>query len=501
MSQKKKTNKKTNKKTHKKPRAKQVVKTRIVQQAIPNYASDQVSGHQYNNKENVPFVNQQQQQQSRTDNLVGDLVSKLISKIENDGTQQTQQYTKEVQPITNDNSNSNSGQTSGNTQTVNIYPNNGQAAASTDTPDPKKTVIETAAGTALSAATGYSAEATGGIAAGSAVGVGLIGGLIAGRKKLGQAIKNTFSGNKSGGTATSSRLLKGEGDYVRGTKPGATTDLQTGGKRAKAGKYDKVPDEPNPLQADFEMQTRDSTRTRSDKLRESTQEQLDRIREQARKSEQKRNATKQSLATQTTPKPSPRAISTQTTPKPSPRATPQATPQATPRPSQEATPLNLLLHPSPRYIEPTTSLSPGTAAGVTRARTSGIQEHTGVLTRNIRREVGEAHTELKSNIPKSKHKQYVSGYNSRRYDDKKGKTKPLVPVYNLEHKFNKGYFRKELENNKLRTQLSSRSNPFDGTDDSISERAATSRNRSTMLSQTLTPETHVRKRKPVTRNV
>jgi hypothetical protein len=230
------------------------------------------------------------------------------------------------------------------------------------------------------------------------------------------------------------------------------------------------------------------TRTRSDKLRESAQEQLDKIREQARKSEQKRNATMHSLATQTTPKPSP-------------RATPQATPQATPRPSQEATPLNLLLHPSPRYMEPTTSLSPGSAAAVTRARTSGIQEHTGVLTRNLRREVGEAHTELKSNIPKSKHKQYVSGYNSRRYDDKKGKTKPLVPVYNLEHKFNKGYFRKELENNKLRTQLSSRSNPFDGTDDSISERAATSRNRSTMLSQTLTPETHVRKRKPVTRNV
>ncbi len=50
----------------------------------------------------MPFVNQQQQQAARTDNLVGDLGSKLITKIENDGTHQTQQYTKEVQPITND---------------------------------------------------------------------------------------------------------------------------------------------------------------------------------------------------------------------------------------------------------------------------------------------------------------------------------------------------------------------------------------------------------------
>jgi hypothetical protein len=449
MPKKKKQNKKEKKpKTTRKPRAKREIKT-IVQQAIPNYASDQVSGHQYNNKENVPFVNQQQQQQSRTDNLVGDLVSKLISKIENDGTQQTQQYTKEVQPITNDNSNSNSGQTSGNTQTItnNIYPNSGQAAASTDTPDPKKTVIETAAGTALSAATGYSAAETGGIAAGSAVGVGLIGGLIAGRKKLGQAIKNTFSGNKSGGTATSSRLLKGEGDYVRGTKPGATTDLQTGGKRSKAGKYDNLTDEPNPAQADFDMHTQDSTKTRSDKLRESAQEQFNRIEEQARISEQKRNATMQSLATQTTPKPSPRAISTQTTPKPSPRATPQATPQATPRPSQEATPLNLLLHPSPRYMEPITSLSPGSAAAVTRARTSGIQEHTGVLTRNLRREVGEAHTELKSKLPKSKDPEYVSGYDARRNDDRKGKMQKLVPAHNIDNKFNQGYFRKELKIN------------------------------------------------------
>ncbi len=78
-----------------------------------------------------------------------------------------------------------SGQTSGNTQTIpnNIYPNSGQATTSTDTPDPKKTAIETAAWTAISAATGYSPEVTGGIAAGSTAGVAPIGSMIAGRKK------------------------------------------------------------------------------------------------------------------------------------------------------------------------------------------------------------------------------------------------------------------------------------------------------------------------------
>jgi hypothetical protein len=483
MPQKKKQNKKE-KKTNKKPHRKQVLK-KIVQQSIPYFASEQNSGHQYN-KDHTQFV-QQQQQQTRTDSLVGDLVSKLISKIENSGTQQTQQYSNEVQPITNDNSNTNSGQTSGNTQTItnNIYPNSGQSTTSTDTPDPKKTAIETAAGTALSVATGYSPEVTGGIAAGSAVGVGLIGGIIAGRKKIGQAFKNTFSGKKTGGTATSSRLLK-EDNYVRGTKPGVNTDLQTASK-TKGSNVEKYSELPNPLQGDFDEYIGDSTKQ---KMKD--------IQEQVKKYEQSRKSTKE---TQITPKPSPRAISTQITPKPSPRATP--------RPSLEGTPLNILLHPSTRYMEPTTSLSPGSAAGVIRARTSGIQEHSGVLTRNLRQELGEAHTELKSKRPKSKHPEYVSGYDARRYDDQKGKTKQLVPVYNLEHNFNKAYFRKELKNNreyekKLTTQLSSRSkNPFSGSEGSASEISASEqsytrpstrqaqRMRSTMLSQTLTPESNI----------
>jgi len=84
MPQKKKTaNKKTNKKSHKKHLTQ---KQNIIFQSIPNYASGQVTGHQYN-KDHVQYA-PAAQQESRTDNLVGDLVSKLISKIETDGSQQ-----------------------------------------------------------------------------------------------------------------------------------------------------------------------------------------------------------------------------------------------------------------------------------------------------------------------------------------------------------------------------------------------------------------------------
>ena len=103
MPQKKKTNKKTNKKTHKKPHTKQVVKTTIIQQAIPNYASGQTTGHQYN-KDHVQFV--PQQQQSHTDNIVGELVGRLMNKIENNENKEVQQYSKEVQSMNNTSSSS-----------------------------------------------------------------------------------------------------------------------------------------------------------------------------------------------------------------------------------------------------------------------------------------------------------------------------------------------------------------------------------------------------------
>ena len=151
-------------------------------------------------------------------------------------------------------------------------------------------------------------------------------------------------------------MLK-EDNYVRGTKPGVNTDLQTASK-TKGSNVEKYSELPNPLQGDFDEYIGDSTKQ---KMKD--------IQAQVKKYEQSRKSTKE----------------TQITPKPSPRATP--------RPSLEGTPLNILLHPSLRYMEPTTFLSPGAAVGVTRARTSGIQEHSGVLTRNLRQELGEAHTE------------------------------------------------------------------------------------------------------------
>ena len=80
-----------------------------------------------------------------------------------------------------------------------------------------------------------------------------------------------------------------------------------------------------------------------------------------------------------------------------------------------------------------------------RARASGIHEHSGVSTRNTRAQTGEPHLQLESNVYASKDPQYVSGYDARRRHETKQKVKQLVPVYNLEHKYNKGYFRKELQ--------------------------------------------------------
>ena len=104
MPQKKKQNKKEKKpRTNKKSHSKQVVKTTIIQQAIPNYSSGQMTGHQYN-KDHVQFV--PQQQQSHTDNIVGELVGRLMNKIENNENKEVQQYTKEVQPMNSTSSSS-----------------------------------------------------------------------------------------------------------------------------------------------------------------------------------------------------------------------------------------------------------------------------------------------------------------------------------------------------------------------------------------------------------
>jgi len=104
--------KKTNKKSHKKKHLTQ--KQNIIFQSIPNYSSNQFTGHQ-NNKSNIQY-GPAMQQESRTDNLVGDLVGRLISKIETDGNKQTQEYTKEIQPINNTNQ-------PVNNNNVNVYNN------------------------------------------------------------------------------------------------------------------------------------------------------------------------------------------------------------------------------------------------------------------------------------------------------------------------------------------------------------------------------------------
>ena len=263
--------KKTNKKPKKHTQTRKQIKQTIIHQAIPNYSAEQFSGHQYN-KNQVQFA-PPIQQQSRTDNLVGDLVSKLINKIETDGNQQRQQYTQEIQPVSNTNSgsndNTNSGNTSGNTQTVNIYPSSGQPT--TEVSDSKKSVVETAAGTAITAATGLSTAETAGIAGGVSAGALILGGgIFAARKKLGQAIKSTFGGKKLGGNAGTSRLVRSDEEYVRGTRPGVNTDLQTGSKvkDSKPATYAKLENELDPLHEDFHVMTMAETRARLDKIRE-----------------------------------------------------------------------------------------------------------------------------------------------------------------------------------------------------------------------------------------
>jgi hypothetical protein len=130
------------------------------------------------------------------------------------------------------------GQTSGNTQTVNVYSNSGQATPTTDISDSKvKSTVETVAGTAISAATELGAGKTAGIAAGVTTGIFALGGGISNSKKIGQALKNTFSGNKLGGKATRSKLVEEDGkvasssivkeerEHVRGTKPGKNGNI------------------------------------------------------------------------------------------------------------------------------------------------------------------------------------------------------------------------------------------------------------------------------------
>ncbi len=96
----------------------------------------------------------------------------------------------------------------------------------------------------------------------------------------------------------------------------------------------------------------------------------------------------------------------------------------------------------------------------------------------------------------------MSGYDARRRDERTRNVRPYVPVWDFNQEHSAAYFRKELKrDDKSKTQLSSRSrsNPFSGSDGSASETSASERAeitrqahrmRSTMLSQTLTPESN-----------
>ena len=202
MPQKKKTaNKKTNKKSYKKHLTQ---KQNIIFQSIPNYASGQMGGHQYN-KDDVQFA-QPATPQSHTDNIVGELVGRLMNKIENDGNKEVQQYSKEVQPITNN-------------YYVNVYKDGIEESKTDKKPDEITDEITTKGKSAAedygiqtaSAVTGLLGIGALGYAANSetagkakmklrGVGSGILGAVTSGASAIGSAINNNIlkRGNKLG---------------------------------------------------------------------------------------------------------------------------------------------------------------------------------------------------------------------------------------------------------------------------------------------------------------
>jgi hypothetical protein len=375
--------KKTNKKSHEKPHTKHINPT-IVQQAIPNYASDQVSGHQFN-KDHPPFVPILQQQQLRTDNLISDLLSRVITKIENDGTQQTQQYSQAVQPLNNDNGNS--GNTSGNTQTVNVYPTVGQSSTTSTTESTQKSTAETA-GAAIAQASGLSAAEAGGIGAGVTAG---IGGLIAARNKIGTGIMGAISGikkgisraPKAGGAATESRLLREHDEVIRGTKPGTYAQIPSAPPSPKIppANFDKVLAQAkksedartsltpiNEIAAGTGMRTPQRTSFEAGTAAAQTR---------ARLSGEK---SRTSLDRVLTPQAS--------APKGSPKAAVTAPPWLRPGSS-----IQISSPPQPQQLDNRFSVwsMPDTPRA---ARTSGIQQADRVSTREVRRQTGEPHVQL-----------------------------------------------------------------------------------------------------------
>ena len=234
--------KKTNKKSHKKHLTQ---KQSIIFQSIPNYASGQMGGHQYN-KVHVQFA-QPATTQTHTDNIVGELVGKLMNKIENDGNKQTQEYSKEIQPVNNSSSSSITG------PLVQIY-NDGTKKEDkkpdeiTDEITTKgRTVAEDYGIQTASAVTGLLGVGALGYAANSeaagkakmklrGVGSGILGAVTSGASAIGSVINNNIlkRGNKLG---KGEKIAGGEKVYEKLGKPGT---------------YARLEDEMNPYQADFD---------------------------------------------------------------------------------------------------------------------------------------------------------------------------------------------------------------------------------------------------------
>ena len=179
--------KKTNKKSHKKKHINQNNKT-IIYQSIPNYSSTQSGGHQIN--KNVSF-GPPQQQETRTDNLVGDLVGKLISKIETDKTQQTQDYSKEIQPI-NNNNNVNIYNNSPGTTTTTIDKKTDETPSQTPDSKPESKISDAISnsvkGAARSAGEDFALQAGAGLASIATAALGTAG--IRNRKAIRNSISN-----------------------------------------------------------------------------------------------------------------------------------------------------------------------------------------------------------------------------------------------------------------------------------------------------------------------
>ena len=226
---KKKSNKKSNIKKHIKHKHINQNNQNIVFQSIPNYSSDQNTGHQYN-KNKVQFA-PAVQQESRTDNLVGDSISKVMNKIDNNENQQTQQYTKEIQP---QNNNSNSG----NNSIVNIYNDGGKyktdiSGSNTGTAisDGIKSGIGTAIGTGSTIGATETAHGLNGLEIAGITGISLLG--LGGIGGIGRAIYKNRGGVNQG---------------IRNISTNARNRLGFGGQRSG---YNTVQHEP-PIGTAFE---------------------------------------------------------------------------------------------------------------------------------------------------------------------------------------------------------------------------------------------------------